>query len=224
MKELSVFVDESGTQEGKAVFYVVTYVLHDQADDIVGTVVRYERSLAERGLPDIPFHATPLLRAHDAYAHLDMATRKRCLSAFGVFVQQLPIRYRSFVYRSSEYGTPERLQALIRRDLAALMVDSLEFFQAYDCVKLYYDEGQPAVSNALRAAFEYVLSKQAFINRDSTYRTLRLAQVADYLCAIELTAAKFECHCETSTDVKFFGGVGTFKKNWLKQARRKFLG
>lgn len=137
---------------------------------------------------------------------------------------EAPIRYRSFVYRSSEYGAPGRLQALIRRDLAALMADNLEFFQAYDHVKLYYDEGQPAVSNTLKAAFEYVLSKQAFISRDSTYRTFRLAQVADYLYAIELTAAKFERHCETPTDVKFFGGVGSFKKNWLRQARRKLLG
>ena len=78
----------------------------------------------------------------------------------------------------------------------------LEFFQAYGHVKLYYDAGQPAVSNALRAAFEYVLSRQAFVNRDSTYRAFRLAQVIDYLCAIELTAAKFEHRCETSTDAK----------------------
>lgn len=34
MRELSVFVDESGTQEGKAEFYVVTLVLHDQDDDV----------------------------------------------------------------------------------------------------------------------------------------------------------------------------------------------
>lgn len=72
MKEFGVFVDESGTQEGKAVFCVVTYVLHDQADDIMGAVARYERFLAERGLSYIPFHATSLLRAHDAYTHLDI--------------------------------------------------------------------------------------------------------------------------------------------------------
>lgn len=34
LRELSVFVDESGTQEGKAEFYVVTLVLHDQDDDV----------------------------------------------------------------------------------------------------------------------------------------------------------------------------------------------
>lgn len=65
---------------------------------------------------------------------------------------------------------------------------------------------------------------RVFTDRDSTYRTFGLAQVADYLCAIELTVAKFEYHCETSTDVKLFGGAGSFKQNWLKQARWKLLG
>lgn len=120
-------------------------------------------------------------------------------------------------------GNPERLQALIKRDLVALMVNNLDYFQSYDHVKLYYDDGQPAVAHALQAAFEYVLSKQTFIHRNSSYHMFRLAQVADYLCAIELTAAKFEYHCETPTDLKFFGGVGSFKRNWLKQARRKLL-
>lgn len=224
MLELSAFVDESGTQEGKTIFYVVTLVLHDQSDDAYSAIGRYERSLAERGLPNIPFHATPLLRAHDEYFNLDMETRKRLLASFGVFVQQLPIRYKTFVYKSSEFGTSERLQALIKRDLATLLVDNLEFFQKYDHVKIYYDNGQPAVSHALEDAFRYALSKQAYVSRDSDYRSYRLSQTADYLCAMELTAAKFEAHCTTPTDGKFFGGVGNFKKNWLKQARRKRIG
>lgn len=182
---------------------------------------RYETSFANHGLPNVPFHATPLLRAHDEYANLDMATRKRLLASFGVFVQQLPVKYRSFVYRSAEFGGAEKLQALIRRDLASLLVDNLEFFQGYEKVKIYYDGGQPAVTHALKAAFEYALSKQAYVERQTDYRSFRLAQVADYLCAIELTAVKFETRKTTPTDDKFFGGVGSFKRNWLKQARRK---
>lgn len=47
--------------------------------------------------------------------------------------------------------------------------------------------------------------------------------MADYLCAIELTAEKCKHHAATATDEKFFGGATAFKKNWLKQARRKVL-
>lgn len=223
MKELSAFVDESGTQEARTTFYVVTLVLHDQSDDIFDAIRRYERSLADRGLPNIPFHATPLMRGHDDYAGLELAERKRLLSSFSVLVQNLPIRYRSFIYKSSEFGNPNKLQALIRRDLVSFLVDQLEYFQSYDHVKIYYDSGQPAVTHALKEAFAYALSKEAFVTRNSNFHDYRLSQVADYLCAIELTSSKYLLHLSTATDDKFFGSIGTFKRNWLKQARRKLL-
>ncbi len=49
----------------------------------------------------------------------------------------------------------------------------------------------------------------------------RLEQVADYLCTIELAAVKYAVHEDGETYNKFFGGVGAFKRSWLKQARRK---
>ena len=49
----------------------------------------------------------------------------------------------------------------------------------------------------------------------------RLEQVADYLCAIELALAKYEAKEDGETYNKFFGGIGPFKRNWLKQARSK---
>lgn len=223
MSDLSVFVDESGTQEGMTAYYVVTYVLHDQSDDISWRFRTYEGALKRKGLPNIPFHATPLMRAHDAYANLDIAQRKYLLVSFNMLVQKLPIRYRSFVYRSREFGNAQRLQSLIRRDLAALLVDNLSYFQGFDHVKIYYDQAQRAVSKALEAAFDYALAKEAVVRRESDYRTFRLAQVADYLCAIELAAVKYGRSEQTETDVRFFGNRASFRRNWLKQARRKLL-
>lgn len=210
-------------QEGGTDFYVVTYVLHDQTDDIGACISSYEQSLKDKGVADIPFHATPLLRAHDAYQNMSIEERKGLLVAFSLLVKKLPIRYRSFVYRSSEFHDEQKLQALIRRDLVAMLVDHLYYFQSFEHVKIYYDQGQAAVSQALRSAFEYALSKEATVRRESDYHTFRLSQVADYLCAIELTAAKYERHAATATDEKFFGGATAFKKNWLKQARKKLL-
>ena len=204
-------------------YYVVTYVLHDQVDDFSWRISSYEAALGRKGLPNIPFHATPLIRAHDAYENLDMNQRKYLLMSFNMLVQKLPIRYRSFVYRSREFKDAQRLQSLIRRDLATLLVDNLAFFQAFDHVKIYYDQAQWAVSKALEAAFDYALAKEAIVRKESDYRTFRLAQVADYLCAIELAAVKYEHGEQTETDTRFFGNRATFRRNWLKQARRKLL-
>ena len=49
----------------------------------------------------------------------------------------------------------------------------------------------------------------------------RLEQVADYLCTIELALVKYEAKEDGETYNKFFGGIGSFKRNWLKQARSK---
>ena len=48
MGDLSCFVDESGVQEGGTDNHVVTFVLHDQPDDILGCISGYEQSLRKR--------------------------------------------------------------------------------------------------------------------------------------------------------------------------------
>ena len=70
MSDLSIFVDESGSQEGRSKYYIVTYVLHDQDDDVASRFSLYEESLLRAGLPDIPFHANPLMGGNEAYADL----------------------------------------------------------------------------------------------------------------------------------------------------------
>lgn len=57
--------------------------------------------------------------------------------------------------------------------------------------------------------------------RKTSMTDYRLEQVADYLCTIELALVKYEAKEDGETYNKFFGGIGTFEKNWLKQARRK---
>ena len=53
------------------------------------------------------------------------------------------------------------------------------------------------------------------------YQERRLAQVAEYICAIELTALRYADHEETSTYIKLFGSARSFKANQLKHVRRK---
>lgn len=48
-KELSIFVDESGDRGGKARYYLLTLVFHDQAESITEAVTGYEARLAKEG-------------------------------------------------------------------------------------------------------------------------------------------------------------------------------
>lgn len=220
-RELSIFVDESGDMAGVSCYYLMTLVLHDQANDIREKVRRYEESLSRSGLPNIPFHSGPLLNGHGDYAGLTLEQRKKMLVSFNVLVQRLPIRYRTFAYRRSEYSEPESLSRRMRRDIASMLVDDLAFFQGFDVVKVYYDDGQAIVSRALYGAIGDELSKEAVCRKWTIMTDYRLEQAADYLCTIELAALRYADKEDGQTYNKFFGGVGKFKRNWLKQARRK---
>lgn len=220
-REESIFADESGDVGGVARYYLLTLVFHDQADDIRNQVMHYEQSLARADLPNIPFHSEPLLNGHGPYEGLDPSQRKHLLWSFNVFVQRLPISYVTFVYRRNKYPDPEALSVRMERDLVAFMANHLPLFQVFDDVKVYYDNGQAIVERALYGALGSALSSNVVVRRKTTMTDYRLEQVADYLCTIELAAVKYAAHEDGETYNKFFGGVGAFKKNWLKQARRK---
>ena len=109
----------------------------------------------------------------------------------------------------------------MKRDLADHLLAHLDAFQQYDAIKVYYDNGQQIVSNALHAAIDYALSKDAIIYRKSSPKDYRLEQAADFLCMIELTALKYQAGKDTATDRKVFCTWRQFKQNYLKPMRRK---
>ena len=220
-RDLSIFVDESGDRGGKARYYLLTLVIHDQSESIADKIARYEQSLLDSDLPNIPFHSEPLLNGHGPYEGIGLQARKKMLYSFNVLTQRLPISYRTFTYRRSEFDDLAKLTARMKRDISNLLFDHLEFFQRFDEVKVYYDNGQDIVKQALDRSVSQILSKGVVQRRKTSMTDYRLEQVADYLCTIELALVKYEAKEGSETYNKFFGGIGPFKKNWLKQARSK---
>lgn len=150
-KELSIFVDESGDRGGKARYYLLTLVFHDQADSIAEAVTGYEAKLAKADLPNIPFHSEPLMNGHKDYEFLGIEQRKAMLAYFSSFVRKLPISYTTFVYRRSQFEDPARLMERMGRDISSAMIEHLGFFQSFDDVKVYYDNGQDKRSGHCQA-------------------------------------------------------------------------
>ena len=65
MKELSIFIDESGdfgeTRDIRD-YYLVTFVFHDQANDITENTIKLENSVKESGLDIEYIHTGPVIR------------------------------------------------------------------------------------------------------------------------------------------------------------------
>lgn len=161
------------------------------------------------------------MNGRKGYEFLNIEQRKAMLAYFSSFVRRLSIPYTTFVYRRSQFEDPARLMERMGRDISSAMVEHLGFFQSLDDVKVYYDNGQDTAKQALDRSVEKILSKGAVRHRKTQMTSYRLEQVADYLCTIELALAKHEAKEDGETYNKFFGGIGSFKRNWLKQARSK---
>ena len=223
MADCSIFIDETGGQGGQSRYYAITLVFHDQSDDLTETTAKYTASLKRRGLRDIPFHGSPCMNGHDDYENVDLASRKSMFTAFFIYLQHLPIRYRTFLYKRKELGSNQAFVTRMRKDIIMCLYDELEYFQSFDNVKIYYDGGQAIVTQSVHGAVEYALSKTGTVFRTASPSEYRLAQAADMICTLELTAQKYEAHETTRTDEKFFGNVGAFKNNYMKALKRKRL-
>lgn len=205
----------------RAGYYMATLVLHDQSADISERIRSYNQRLTLERLPDIPFHAVDLLHGHNEYAELSVETRKRLLIAFSMFVRTLPIRYHIFSYTQSDTSDRNQLEMRLRKDIVNFVFDRLEMFQGFDQVAIYYDGGHEAVSSALHGAFDFALARNAVVYKKLSHHEKRLAQAADYLCALSLAAYKYSTSKESATYRRFFGNARNLKQNFLKQARKK---
>ena len=221
MKELSIFVDESGDSGEVSDYYLITLVFHEQESPIATTVSRYITALRQRGLENAPMHLSPLMNGNDDFKNWTMGQRRGFLACFAVLIDHLPFRYITLSYKKDEFcGDDQQLMSRMKRDLTDALFDNLAYLQAFDSVRVYYDNGQSLVTKVIHDAIEYVLAKNAVIYRDARPDDYRLLQVADYACTLELAAIKYMAHEERPTDTRFLGNWKTFKRNYLRKLRK----
>ena len=94
-----------------------------------------------------------------------------------MFFRHLPVRYGLVVLRTREYGTVDDVAAAMRRRIVDFLFDNLAYFQAFDGVKIYYDDGQQSIVRALHKAIDYALSKNAVTYLPTSAADYRLSQI-----------------------------------------------
>lgn len=220
---MNLHIDESGDQDLSEGLCLVAVVLHEHSSDIAAPIEEYEKRLATAGLPDVPFHGKDLLHGNEGYRNVSPGDRKRLLTQFARLTRSLPFSYVVLRYSASDTHDRRELESMIRRDFASLVYDHLGFFQEFDTISVYYDDGQWAVSAALRDALDFVLARNVADYRDAGHSARRLLQVADYVCTIERVSISYDRGSQSRTHERFFGTHRDFRQSYLKQLARKRL-
>lgn len=118
MREVSVFCDESGGENGHSRYCIIALVFHEQGKSFDGALVRYRRALRDASLEDVPFHASPLMYGKGDYAGMSLEGRKGLFMSFFILQKALPYRFKVFSYRRSEVSEPEKFTVRLQKDLA----------------------------------------------------------------------------------------------------------
>ena len=106
-KILSIFINESGDIgfiKDASKYYIITFVMHNQNDDIKSNIEK---------IKDYPtFHAGPIIRREYPFDNMEMKDRKKIFQSIFMFTLSLPINIFSFCYEKKDLGDKTILKIL----------------------------------------------------------------------------------------------------------------
>ncbi|MDO5427017.1 MAG: DUF3800 domain-containing protein [Coriobacteriia bacterium] len=220
MKELSVFVDESGDFGRNSQFYLLSFVLHDQSNKIEKPV-QYLKNTIARSLQndDIAIHSYPLIRREGIYNSISINDRRTIFNSIVAFMRYCRINTKTITVNKKHVSTSIKLEEEITQQVNSFLTESFNYFSKYGKIIVYYDRGQKQITKLLFNTFlDYFDNVDFRLVRPSDYY---LFQVADLTCTLEALDAKLPNL--SNSEKAFFGSIRRLKKNYLKVLYSKRL-
>ena len=224
MKTLSLFVDESGTINVNAKhipYYIISIILHNQSDEISSAISKLDNELFKYGLNSNLVHTEPLIRNEDIYNGMPPKDRRGILSKFNFFIKHANIKYKTFIYEKNKYNDDYKLDSAIAKEISEFFDRNSVYFKSFDKIILYYDYGQIELSKILNHMMALHFTNYEI--KKILPQNYKLFQAADFACAIELIAKKIENKPLTRSETLIFNNKNCFKKDFLKELRKKLF-
>lgn len=222
MKELSVFIDESGDFgeiTERPAYYLVTLVFHDQKDNIDNAVKKLEDSIKTAGFDFEYIHTGPVIRREDVFCRLDIDERRKLLFKMLNFIVACPISYEIAIVNRKEAPDKISLSGKLGREISKIIEKHKAFFNGFEKVIVYYDNGQIELGAILNTVFSIHFTNVEF--RKAEPQKYRLLQAADFICSMELLRIKKQENRLSKSEEKFFYKPQELKKTFFKSIDKK---
>ena len=191
MSELSIFIDESGDfGEVKEIpaYYLVTMVFHDQAIDISKEIDKLEESMRTSGFDLEYIHTGPVIRREQVFANYSLEGRRKLLYKMLYFYNKCSIHHDTVIVNRKEALDKITLSGRLSKEIAKMIAKHATYFEQFDKIIVYYDNGQAELSAVLNAVLSLLFNDVEF--RRAEPQKYRLLQVADFVCSMELLKIK----------------------------------
>ena len=224
MKELSVFIDESGDFgeiKERPAYYLVTFVFHNQDNGIEEQVSKLEESVRSSGFDVEYIHTGPVIRREEIFAGYSIDDRRKLLYKMLNFVNRCPISYLTVIVDRREAADKIALSGKLAKTISRAISKHIEYFSNFDKIIVYYDNGQIELGTILNAVFSIQFSNVEF--RKAEPQKYRLLQAADFICSMELLRIKRAEKRLSRSEESFFYKPQELKKTFLKSVEKKEL-
>lgn len=223
MKELSIFVDESGDfgeYAPHSPFYIVTLILHDQSNDISNDIKKLDHEIRNLGYTnDFAIHTEPLIRKEEIYHDTPPNERRMLFTKLFFFAMKANIQFKSFLFEKKKYGDTLQLEARIAKEISRFIRNNLEYFQGFDNVILYYDNGQRQLTRILNTVLATELMDYSV--RKVLPKDYKLFQAADLICTLELLDAKCQWGKLSRSEEVMFRSKRELYRQFIKPIKKK---
>lgn len=218
MKDLSIFIDESGDfgeYDFRSPYYIVTFVFHNQSNDIANNIVKLDKVLQRFNINNNCIHTAPIIRGEESYQNMDLHARRKILNSFFAFLKSIQIQYTSFYVEKKHITDEVELTSKLTKPIANFIKNHIEYFNDFNSIKIYYDNGQVELTKIIVSIFSAAFVEVKYIKVvPSNYK---LFQAADLFCYFTLLKLKCDTKSLSLSEKRFFENERNLKHNYLKQ-------
>lgn len=159
------------------------------------------------------------MRKEDEWKDTNLDKRRKTFFKMFSFVRLCLIRYKTFSVKKKECADRLALKGRLANEMGAFLRDNLAFFQSFESVIVYYDNGQALVTDLINTVLcAYLTNVDVRKIIPSEYR---LSQAADMICTLELMREKSESSTGMSkSELIFFESRRRLYKVFLKTLKR----
>lgn len=222
MRELSIFVDESGDfgpYSSHSPYYLFTLLFHNQENSINTEVSYLDKKMKEHGFNIHAIHTGPIIRNEGYYKNFSPDDRKRLFNDLLLFTRHVNINYHIVSVDKKQATGSKQLVNMLSKQLAMFLRDSLEYFTSFDKIIVYYDYGQSEITTILTSVFNSMFIDVDF--RHVQPYEYKLFQVADMICTLELSKLNFDNNKISKSEENFYESHRRFKDYYYKTIKKK---
>lgn len=129
-----------------------------------------------------------MIRRESVYSNDLMEDRKRLINALFNFTRKLDFHYVCAKIRKDECPDVIALTARISKSIADILRSHQDFWEKFNRIIIYYDNGQIELTKILTSVFNTLYAHVEF--RKVKPVDYKLFQAADLICTMELLAEK----------------------------------